>query len=546
MKNLKPKYVLYARKSTEDDDKQVMSIEAQLFELREYARREQLEILAEFQESKSAKTPGREVFGQMMDMVEHERTGLGILAWHPDRLARNSIDGGRIVYAVDTERIVSLRFPTFWFEPTPQGKFMLQVAFGQSKYFSDNLVENVKRDMRQKLRRGEWLTKAPYGYVNNLKTRNIEPHPVYSKIVVKAFEEYATGAHTIESLAKYLADLGLETRNRTPLGKASVVRLLTNRAYVGFIKHHDEWYPGSFAPIVTPSLFEAAQKILQAKRRPRVAKQAHDFPLTQMAVCGECGGMITAQYTTNRHGTRYTYYRCTQKKGACRQPYVSAASLEAQVNAALQTVALPVSEIDKVEQWVQRWQQEQTEETGSAARDLKKEIATTQDKLDRLVSLYLDGDIEREQYLIRKDSLMREKAGFEEKLAGLGHGRNERLQPLRRFVLSLREAPELETHDEMRKKRDFLKSLGSNPSLKAKTLSWHWDTLWDGAAQAKADFAHGGAVWARRAAPVVAAGGLAPEFVSIGDPITWLSELVPQRNCILSSIQNVEALLVAA
>ena len=129
----KPKYFLYARKSTEDDDKQVMSIEAQLFELREFARKENLEILAEFQESKSAKTPGRPIFNEMMTRIEAGEA-IGILAWHPDRLARNSIDGGRVIYAVDTERIVSLRFPTFWFEPTPQGLFMLQVAFGQSKY----------------------------------------------------------------------------------------------------------------------------------------------------------------------------------------------------------------------------------------------------------------------------------------------------------------------------------------------------------------------------------------------------------------------------
>ena len=72
----------------------------------------------------------------------------------PDRLARNSVDGGRIIYLVDTGKIVSLRFPQFWFEPTPQGKFMLQVAFGQSKYFSDNLIENVKRGIRQKTPQG--------------------------------------------------------------------------------------------------------------------------------------------------------------------------------------------------------------------------------------------------------------------------------------------------------------------------------------------------------------------------------------------------------
>ena len=102
-----------------------MSIEAQLFELREFARKETLEILQEFQESKSAKKPGREKFGEMMSRIE-SMDGVGILAWHPDRLARNSVDGGRIIYAVDTTKIVSLRFPTFWFEPTPQGLFMLQ------------------------------------------------------------------------------------------------------------------------------------------------------------------------------------------------------------------------------------------------------------------------------------------------------------------------------------------------------------------------------------------------------------------------------------
>ena len=178
---IQTKYFLYARKSTEDDDKQIMSIEAQLFELREFARKENLQILEEFTESKSAKKPGREKLGEMMGKIE-SLDGVGILAWHPDRLARNSIDGGRIIYAVDTTKIVSLRFPTFWFEPTPQGLFMLQVAFGQSKYYSDSLKQNVERGIRQKLRRGEWLTRAPFGYINNPKTRNIEPDPVKGKL----------------------------------------------------------------------------------------------------------------------------------------------------------------------------------------------------------------------------------------------------------------------------------------------------------------------------------------------------------------------------
>jgi len=105
--------------------------------------------------------------------------------------------------------------------------------------------------MRQKLRRGEWLTRAPFGYVNNPVTRNIEPDPVKSKIIVRAFGEYLKGSHTLVSLSEFLADHGVAQKSGTPLGKAFVKRILTNRAYLGFTLHHGEYFPGSFAPILS-------------------------------------------------------------------------------------------------------------------------------------------------------------------------------------------------------------------------------------------------------------------------------------------------------
>ena len=110
-----------------------------------------------------------------------------------------------------------MSFAWDWFEPTPQGLFMLQVAFGQSKYYSDNLAENIKRGIRQKLRRKEWLGLAPFGYQNNPLIRNIEPHPTEARIVKLAFEEYTKGAHSFISLAQFLADLGVVSKNGTPL-----------------------------------------------------------------------------------------------------------------------------------------------------------------------------------------------------------------------------------------------------------------------------------------------------------------------------------------
>jgi len=117
----KTKCVLCARKSTEEDDQQIMSIETQLFELREYANRERIEIIKVFTEAKSAKKPGRDGFAKTIEYIENSSEPLGILAWHPDRLACNSVDGGKIIYLIDINRIASLRFPQFWFGQLRKG-----------------------------------------------------------------------------------------------------------------------------------------------------------------------------------------------------------------------------------------------------------------------------------------------------------------------------------------------------------------------------------------------------------------------------------------
>ena len=186
------KYFIYCRKSSEDEERQVLSIQAQLAELREFAKQNGLFIVREFTESKTAKEPGRKIFNQMLSEIE-KGNAEGILAWNPDRLARNSVDGGRVIYLVDTGKITSLKFPTFWFEATPQGKFMLSVAFGQAKYYTDNLRENILRGIRQKIRRGELSAKAPLGYLNEPRLRTIEPDRKTFNKVKEVLRAFATG-----------------------------------------------------------------------------------------------------------------------------------------------------------------------------------------------------------------------------------------------------------------------------------------------------------------------------------------------------------------
>ncbi len=132
--NFSQKFFLYARKSTDKADRQVLSIETQLTEVREYAQKEGLTIVKEFIETKSAKQPGREVFEEMLAGIENGEAN-GILAWHPDRLAQNAVDAGKIILLLDrgflnwSERRGSNPRPSPWKGDALPAELLSQIVF---------------------------------------------------------------------------------------------------------------------------------------------------------------------------------------------------------------------------------------------------------------------------------------------------------------------------------------------------------------------------------------------------------------------------------
>ena len=281
------KYFLYIRKSTDEDDRQVLSLEAQETELKEFALRENLFIAATFRESQTAKEPGRPIFNDMLKRMERGEAE-GILAWHPDRLARNSIDGGRIIFLIDTGKIRSLKSPTFWFEPTPQGKFMLNIAFGQSKYFVDNLSENTKRGLRQKLRRGELPGYAPLGYLNDLLKHTIYKDPERFRLVRKLFELYATGNYSLKDLRKLITSAGLLSRKGNMLSVSNIQSILSNSFYYGVFKYNGELYDGKHEPMIAKKLFEACQKVMADRSRPKKPSKK-EYPFRNLSNAASAG-----------------------------------------------------------------------------------------------------------------------------------------------------------------------------------------------------------------------------------------------------------------
>ncbi|MCX6766684.1 MAG: recombinase family protein [Candidatus Moranbacteria bacterium] len=262
------KFFLYARKSTDVEDKQVLSIEAQITELREFAKRENLDVVEEFIEKQSAKIPGRSIFNSMLEKIEKGEVS-GIISWHPDRLARNSVDGGKIIYLLDCGHLEMLKFPQFWFEPTPQGKFMLNIAFGQSKYYVDSLSENTKRGLRQKVRRGEYPTLAPMGYINDSRTKMVIVDKKKSAVICKAFELYAENNSRLEDISDFLAQNGIVSKKGNRLHRDRISYLLSNPFYIGLFRYSGEIHEGKHQPVISNKIFDKVQEVLKQRGKPR-------------------------------------------------------------------------------------------------------------------------------------------------------------------------------------------------------------------------------------------------------------------------------------
>ena len=456
------KYIIYARKSTEEDDRQVLSIEAQMHELKEFAAKEKLEIVASFQEAKTAKEPGRIKFAEMLEILESGKAD-GIISWHPDRLARNSVDGGKIIYFVDRGLIRSLKFPTFWFEPTPQGLFMLNIAFGQSKYFVDNLRENVKRGLRQKIRNGTWPGWAPVGYLNNPKTRGIDIDPGKVTKVRKMFELYATGKYPLHSLAKWCDDNNLRGNLDKKLVISNVQKNLQNIFYLGLMKWKDEVFEGKHEPIISKKLFDKVQEVMAKRGRVRPDKQ-HHFAFVGLMKCASCGCSITAQYAKGNGGT-YIYYRCTKKRGACNERYISEAALTEQIKNFLQKVSLSSQDTKKVLAALEQDEAQAKENAKGEVAILKTPIIALDGKLEKLLDAFLSDALSTTEYAAKKNRLVSEKVRIEEKNTDTETKGASWLEPAREFVLSLNQAANLLSQNNLSEMTAFLKNIGANHIL---------------------------------------------------------------------------------
>ncbi|MBU1083378.1 recombinase family protein [Patescibacteria group bacterium] len=470
-KNNKLKYFVYARKSSEGEERQARSIEDQLALIWKRVRDSKLDIVQEFTESQTARRPGRPVFNEMIQRIENGEAD-AILAWHPDRLARNSIDGGKIMHLLDTGHLQNLLFENFWFEHTSQGMYMLYLAFAQSKYYTDNLSENIRRGIDSKLKRGVYPNWAKRGYTNHPRTKEIIPDPMTFHLVQELFDLYATGKYSFAYLGEMFFEKGLHNNSGGVLAAAQVQRMLKDPFYYGHFRYVGELYEGIHQPCVSKELFDKAQAVMKNKGKAKTRK-ADNHAFLGLMTCAECGYSITAE---EQRG--HVYYRCSRKSKKiekCTQPYLREESLIAQLKGMMDQVTLPqnwlnnfLNEIDKISGSLESRANGQFSKIDSESQKI-------QSKVSRLADLYIENDLSRAEYLARKEKLLSEKVALLERRRKIANTTERmRLEQMRKPLELLQDWISCASGVDHKKLRDFVSEVGSNMKLNSRELLWNW------------------------------------------------------------------------
>lgn len=323
-------YCLYARKSSESDERQAMSIDSQIKEMNDLAQKENLNVVEIKQESHSAKlSSARPVFMEMIQDLREEKYD-SILTWAPDRLSRNAGDLGALVDLMDMGKLMHIRTYGQTFSNTPSEKFLLMILCSQAKLENDNRGVNVKRGIRAKCEMGWRPCPAPLGYFNRSYggVKDIVPDPQTASFIIEIFERVAYKGQSGRDIREWLECVEFKTKSGKNMTLSMIYRTLRNPFYYGLFRYperSDNWYNGSHEPLITKELFDQVQERLRVPRKLKWGSKGFAFSGT--IKCATCQGNITGEEKfkklINGSFNRHVYYHCNRAKDyTCKEPYI--------------------------------------------------------------------------------------------------------------------------------------------------------------------------------------------------------------------------------
>ena len=379
----KIKYVLYSRKSTESEERQVLSIDSQIKEMLRLAERDGLEVVEIRRESHSAKNSSeRPVFNSIITDISEGKFN-GILTWAPDRLSRNAGDLGSLVDLMDQKLLFEIRTYGQRFSNSPNEKFLLMILCSQAKLENDNRGVNVKRGLRTRCEMGLRPGVAPTGYFNEERLDrkcHAIVDPERGPIIKKMFERVAHDKWSGRKLYHWLKfDINFRTKSNHHLALSNIYIILQNPFYSGIFEYPEKsgnWYTGKHEPLITKELYDLVQDQL---KRDRIQRESREFAFTKLITCGLCGSGITAdeKYKKLKDGTvaKYIYYGCTRSRDLhCKGGYLREEELISQLAHLLDDIDINELGIkQKFEQELERYRKFRRGILGLAKETLNEE-----------------------------------------------------------------------------------------------------------------------------------------------------------------------------
>jgi site-specific DNA recombinase len=457
-------FLAYYRVSSKRQKDEGVSLEAQRKLIREYAKRNNLYILKEFEVDESAKKEDRRIFQELIATIKANDHIAGIIAEKVDRLLRGNLKDRVII-----EDLINLNNKEIHFvkeslilskDTKSAQKLHFDIQNALARHFLNNLSDEVKKGYDILVNDGFYPHIPPIGYESKLNEHVPVIDAERAKFVTRAFEYCASGEYSERQISDKLFEEGFRSRSGTRVGKSAMSKILHNPFYYGEFIWHGKLYKGNYEPIINKDLFDKVLEVLHPHKRKGYK---YDFAYVGLMRCGECGNGITAELQKG-----HTYYHCTKPKGAkfCSQKYVREEVIEKQLQAVIQAVSLDIKKIKTIREIMRVSLEEETQYLQESLDALNGRYNDLQGQSSRLLDLYLKGSLAEVLYNERSAKLNQEIEGVNGEI--IKHKKADRAyqQEIESFLVFCSEAPKLYAGSRPALKRELLRFVVSNLSLK--------------------------------------------------------------------------------
>jgi len=433
------KVFAYARVSTQKQGERGVSLQEQREAIKRYAERTGLVICEWFEERETAAKRGRPVFATMMSRLR-KGVARGVIIHKIDRSARNLRDWADLGELID--RGIQVHFANESLDLHSRGgRLSADIQAVIAADYIRNLREEVRKGFYGRLKQGLYPLPAPLGYIDMGAGKPKKLNPKSAPLVRKAFKLYASGQHSLRTLAEMLNSSGLRTRSGRPITHTALSLIFNNPFYTGVIRirRTNESFDGAHEPLVSKALFERVQAILSGRIPARIRR--HDFTFKRLIRCGHCQRTLTGEIQKG-----HSYYRCHTKD--CATKTLREEAIIMAFREAFGPLRLRRDEISYLASKIDALKKDGEEAREAEVRAYELQLASVDDRLRRLTDAFIDGLIDKDVFDERNGSLLLERKGLRESLANAGSApiaeNAQKLFELLKSVCFLYESADLE------------------------------------------------------------------------------------------------------